>query len=98
MYMQWLKMEAKHCVQRFWKLLAISIRILDRSNKDISGKNLSWRSVAKGQIITVVDSVFLLMDAKKAHDLSRSQRAKGKVILRVPTSHITFKKCASRHR
>ena len=39
--------------------------------------------VQKGQIITVVDSVFPLMDAKKAHDLSRSLRAKGKVVLHV---------------
>jgi NADPH:quinone reductase-like Zn-dependent oxidoreductase len=31
----------------------------------------------------VVDSVFPLLDAKKAHDLSRSLRAKGKVVLHV---------------
>lgn len=39
--------------------------------------------VQKGQLKTVVDSVFPLHDAKKAHDLSRSKRARGKVILRV---------------
>lgn len=35
------------------------------------------------KIMTVVDSVFPLADAKRAHDLSRSQRAKGKIILRI---------------
>lgn len=37
----------------------------------------------RGQLATVVDTVYSLKDAKKAHDLSRSQRAKGKVILRI---------------
>ena len=39
--------------------------------------------VRKNQIVTVVDSVFPLAEAKKAHDLSRSLRAKGKIILRI---------------
>jgi NADPH:quinone reductase-like Zn-dependent oxidoreductase len=40
----------------------------------------------KGQLRTVVDSVFPLQDAKDAHALSRSQRAKGKVILQIKGS------------
>lgn len=39
--------------------------------------------VQQGQLKTVVDSVFPLHEAQKAHDLSRSKRARGKVILRI---------------
>lgn len=37
--------------------------------------------IEKGKVIPVIDSVFPLRDASKAHDHSRSFRAKGKIIL-----------------
>ena len=53
--------------------------VLVKSN----GKDLQEiaRLIDKGQVIPVIDSVFPLQEASKAHDHSRSFRAKGKIIL-----------------
>ena len=48
-----------------------------------NGKDLQEiaRLIEKGQVTPVIDSVFPLQEASKAHDHSRSFRAKGKIIL-----------------
>lgn len=56
----------------------VSMVLVKSNGKDL--KEIA-RLIEKGQVTPVIDSVFPLQEASKAHDHSRSFRAKGKIIL-----------------